>query len=261
MQRLVKTADEIGKIEKASRIVAETLTNLEKFMVAGTTTEEIDKYAEDFIRSKGATPSFKGYTVGNLIYPSSLCISINEEVIHGIPSKHKQLKNGDIVSLDCGACLNGYHGDSAVTYIVGEISDDIKQLLKVTEESLWKGIEQAVARNKVYDIARAVQTHSEKYGYGVNRDFCGHGIGSDLHEYPSIPNYVPALLHRQSFPNTKLLKGMAIAIEPMIHQGTKECTILENGWTVVTNDGLPAAHFEHTVIVGEKEALVLTLRN
>jgi methionyl aminopeptidase len=261
MQRLVKTADEINKIEKACRIVAETLINLEKLMVEGTTTEEIDKYAEDFILTKGATPSCKGYKEGNLIYPSTLCISINEEVIHGLPSIHRRLKNGDIVSLDCCACFNGYHGDSTVTYMVGEVSNEIKQLLKVTEESLWKGIEQAVARNKVYDIGRAVQTHAEKNGYSVNRDFCGHGIGSNLHEYPSIPNFVPALLHRQSFPNSKLLTGMAIAIEPMIHQGTKDCTILDNGWTVVTIDGLPAAHFEHTVIVGEKEPLVLTLRN
>ena len=256
----IKSAEEIKLLEKAARIVAETLSLMKKYIKPGITTGELDKIAEDYIRSKGARPAFKGYEVEGKIFPGSLCISIDEEVVHGIPGD-RQLEEGQIVSLDCGSELNGYYGDSAVTYAVGEISEKKQKLMKVTEESLIKGIEQAVERNKVYDISRAVQSHVESHGYNVTRELVGHGIGRHLHEDPPVPNFVPPLLHRTQYPNWKLLNGMALAIEPMVHAGGKSVRTAKDGWTIYTSDKSPAAHFEHTIIINSEKALILTLRD
>ncbi|MFP4527547.1 MAG: type I methionyl aminopeptidase [Candidatus Kapaibacterium sp.] len=256
----IKSAEEIKKMEKAGRIVAETLSLLKKYIQPGTRTIELDKIAEDYIRSHNAEPAFKGYQVDKLFFPNTLCISIDEEVVHGIPSD-RQLKEGEIVSIDCGAVIEGYYGDSAVTYAVGEIDDEKKRLMQATEEALMLGIEQAVARNKIYDISRAIQEHVESRGFSVTRELVGHGIGKTMHEEPPVPNFVPPLLHRQQYPNVKLAPGMAICIEPMVHAGRKEIISLDDGWTVITRDRKPAAHFEHQVVIGEKEALILTLRD
>jgi methionyl aminopeptidase len=259
VNRLIRTAEEIGLIEKACRIVADTLSLIEKYIAPGIETIELDKIAEDYIKSLNAYPAFKGYKVDDKYYPNTLCISIDEEVVHGIPGNRK-LKEGEIVSVDCGAKLNGYYGDSAYTFPVGEITEEKKRLLQVTQESLMLGIEQAVDRNKVYDISRAVQDYCESKGYSLTRELFGHGIGSKLHEEPSIPNFVPPLLHRGNFPNMKLYTGMALAIEPMVHAGAHQVKTLKDGWTVVTSDNSPAAHFEHTVIVQDGKPLILTIR-
>ncbi len=257
---LVKKDSEIALIEKACRIVADTLTLVGKSVKAGIETIELDKIAEDYIRSHNARPAFKGYQVEDKFFPNTLCMSVNEEIVHGIPGKRK-LEEGDIVSIDCGCEKDGYFGDSAATFAVGEIDDEKKQLMIVTEEALFKGLEQAVDKGKLFDISRAVQEHVEKHGYSVTRELSGHGIGKKLHEEPSIPNFVPPLLHRSRFPNVKLHKGMALAIEPMVHAGSREIKTLSDGWTVITADGKPAAHFEHTVIVDAGEPKILTLRN
>lgn len=256
---VIRTADEIKKIEKACRIVADTLSLVEKAVKSGITTQELDAIAEDYIRSKNARPAFKGYQVGDKYFPATLCISVDEEIVHGIPSDRK-LEEGQIVSIDCGAELDEYFGDSALTVAVGEISEEKQKLMKVTEESLFLGIEQAIDGNKLYDISRAVQEHCEANGYSLTRELTGHGIGKHLHEPPSVPNFVPPLLHRNSFPNVKLMTGMALAIEPMVHLGRKEVIEGDDGWTVVTRDKTPAAHFEHTIVVQKDKPLILTLR-
>ena len=256
----IKTENEISKIEKSCRIVAETLTLIEKYMAPGTETLEIDRIAEDYILSKGAKPAFKGYVVDGKKFPYTLCISINDEVVHGMPGRRK-LEEGQIVSVDCGAELDGYFGDSAVTYAVGNVSEEKLKLMSSTKEALMLGIEKAVSKNKVYDISRAVQEFVEMRGYSVTRELVGHGIGKNLHEEPPVPNFVPPLLHRSKYPNIKLEKGMALAIEPMVHAGTKFVRTESDGWTVRTVDGKPAAHFEHTVIVEDKYPLILTVRD
>ena len=256
----VKTETEIGLIEKSCRIVASALTLVGKYIKPGIETIEIDIIVEDYIRSKDAKPAFKGYKVDGKTFPKSLCISIDEEVVHGIPKKRKLIE-GEIVSIDCGAEKNGYFGDSAVTYAVGEISEDKKNLMKVTEEALFLGIAQAIPKNKIYDISRIIQTYVEQFGYSVTRELVGHGIGKKLHEEPPVPNFVPPLLHRKKYPNVKLYRGMALAIEPMVHGGTKNVRTKPDGWTIVTADGKPAAHFEHTVIVEENYPIILTLRD
>ncbi len=256
----IKTESQITKLEKACRIVAETFNVIKPLMQVGMTTLEIDKVAEDYIRSKNAKPAFKGYEVEGKFFPGTLCISINEEVVHGIPSERK-LKDGDIVSVDCGAELNGYFGDSAVTFAIGNISPEDERLMKVTNESLFKGIENAVAGKKLYDISRAIQEHCESNGYSLTRELVGHGIGKNLHEEPPVPNFVPPLLYRSRYPNIKLRKGIALAIEPMVHRGKKEIRSLQDGWTIVTADKSTAAHFEHTVIIENDKALILTLRD
>ncbi len=257
---LIKTEKEIDLLEKAARVVAETLSLLKKYVKPGVKTNELDEIAEDYIRSKGAKPAFKGYEVEGKFFPNALCISIDEEVVHGIAGD-RVLKEGEIVSVDCGSELNGYFGDSAMTYAVGEISDLKKKLMKVTEESLMKGIEQAVEKNKIFDISRAVQTHVESAGFSVTRELVGHGIGKELHEDPPVPNFVPPLLHRAQYPNLKLCNGMAIAIEPMVHAGAKSIRVLKDGWTIVTADKSPAAHFEHTIVVNDNKPIILTLRD
>jgi methionyl aminopeptidase len=257
---LIKTESEIDLLEKAARIVAETLKLLKDYIKPGMETIEIDKIAEDYIRSKNAKPAFKGYKVDGMEFPNCLCISIDEEVVHGIPGKRK-LEEGEIVSIDCGAELNGYFGDSAVTYAVGQISEEKKKLMEITNEALMLGIEQAVDKNKVFDISRVIQEHVEKNNFNVTRELVGHGIGKQLHEEPPVPNFVPALLHRQQYPNLKLYNGMALAIEPMVHAGGKRIITSRDGWTIITADRSPAAHFEHTVVINGNEPLILTLRD
>ena len=256
----IKTEKEIDLIEKSCRIVADTLSLLEKYIKPGIETRELDKIAEDFILSKDGEPAFLGYVVDRKKFPATLCVSIDEEVVHGIPGSRK-LVEGEIVSIDCGCRKNGYYGDSAVTYPVGIVSDEKQKLMKVTDKSLFLGIEQAIDGNKLYEISRAIQEYVESNGFSLTRELCGHGVGKNLHEEPSIPNFVPPLLHRQKFPNVKLQKGMSLAIEPMVHAGIYQVRTAQDGWTVYTADNKPAAHFEHTVIVDKGKPIILTLRD
>lgn len=251
------TTEEIAKIEAACRIVADTLAEVGRHVAAGVTTRELDAIAEDFIRTRNGVPAFKGYVVDGKEFPSSLCISIDEEVVHGMPGA-RQLKTGQIVSVDCGVQLDGYFGDSAYTFAVGEISTDKQRLLDATQESLRLAIEQAVEGNRMYDISRAVQTCVEKQGFSVVRELVGHGIGRHLHEEPPVPNFVPGLLHRSRYPNVKLRSGMALAIEPMVNMGSFQVHTASDGWTVYAADGKPSAHFEHTVVIQGNKPLILT---
>ena len=233
-----RSEDEIKMISKSCQIVADTIDMLSEFVVPGVLISELDKKAENFIKSKGARPAFKGY----MGFPSTLCISIEDAVVHGIPGDI-ELKEGQIVGIDCGAELNGYYGDHAKTFSVGKISNEKKKLMKVTEESLYKGIEKAVPGNFVGDIGHAVQTHAESNGFSVVRELVGHGIGENLHEEPQVPNYgIPS----QGY---KLHAGMCIAIEPMINLGGREIYTAKDGWTILTADGKASAHFEHTIAI------------
>ncbi|MDU4961525.1 MAG: type I methionyl aminopeptidase [Sporomusaceae bacterium] len=244
---ILKSEREINYMRDAGRIVAETLQEVKKAVCPSITTLELDHVAEDYIKSCGAVPTFKGYHG----FPGNICASVNEQVVHGIPGV-KKLKNGDTVSIDIGAVINGYHGDAALTVPVGEIDAEVQKLLDVTEESLHKGIEQAIAGNRLSDISHAVQTHAEKHGYGVVRDYVGHGIGRNMHEDPQIPNYgIPG--H-----GPRLKTGMTLAIEPMINMGTHLVKVLDDGWTVVTADGKPSAHFEHSVAITPDGPEILT---
>lgn len=256
----IKQADEIRKIEESCRIVADTLSLVEKYIAPGVETIELDRIAEDYIRSKDGIPAFKGYGPSNNPFPNSLCISVNEVIIHGIPGSRK-LSEGDIVSVDCGVLKNEYYGDSATTFAVGSLSKEDIELLDVTQKALDSGIANAVENNKVYDIAGSIQNYVESKGYSLTREFTGHGLGKSLHEFPSIPNFVPPLLQRKSMPNAKLMNGMVIAIEPMVHVGKKEIEVLKDGWTVVTKDRTKAAHFEHTIMIDGNKAVIFTLRN
>lgn len=253
----VKSEEEIALIAEASRIVYGALQMLKEFTVEGATTVRLDQLAEEYIRSYGAEPAFKGYSVHGEIYPATLCTSINEAVVHGLPTD-KPLAAGDIVSLDCGVKKGGYYGDSAVTYAIGEITEEQQKLLRVTEEALWLGIEQALPGNRVFDISRAVQRHVEANGFSVVRDLVGHGIGRSLHEEPAIPNFVPSPFLRHQFKNVQLVEGMVFCIEPMVNAGTYRVNTLQDRWTVVTQDGKPSAHFEHTVVVRAGEPEILT---
>ena len=245
---VLKTDREIAYMRDAGRIVGQTLQELKKAIVPGITTLELDRIADQYIRRAGAIPAFKGY--GG--FPANICTSINEQVVHGIPGS-RQLRNGDVVSIDVGTKLNRYYGDAAITVPVGDVEEEIQKLLNVTEQSLYKGIEQAVQGNRLSDISHAVQIHAEAQGYGVVRDYVGHGIGQRMHEDPQIPNYGPP-------GRGPLLKsGMVLAIEPMINLGTPEVEVLTDDWTVVTADGKVSAHFEHTVAVTEGTPLILTL--
>lgn len=244
---ILKSEREIKYMRDAGRIVAETLQEVKKAVRPEVSTLELDQLAENYIKSCGAIPTFKGYHG----FPGNICASVNEQVVHGIPSV-KKLKNGDTVSIDIGAVINGYHGDAALTLPVGEIDVEVKNLLNVTQESLDKGIEQAIAGNRLSDISHAVQTHAEKHGYGVVRDYVGHGIGRNMHEDPQIPNYgIPG--H-----GPRLKPGMTLAIEPMINMGTHAVNVLNDGWTVVTADGKPSAHFEHTIAITPDGPEILT---
>jgi methionyl aminopeptidase len=244
---IIKTREEIKKMRVACSIVGAALVALKDKIKPGVTTEQLDAFAEDFIKKRGGAPAFKGY----LGYPKTLCASVNEVVIHGIPGK-KVLKEGDIIGLDLGAVVGGYFGDAAVTYPVGEISEDLRRLLEVTEASLYWGIEKAVAGNRVSDISNAVQTHVEPFGYSVVREFVGHGVGRHLHEDPQIPNFGPPGA------GPRLKTGMTLAIEPMINMGVSHTVILSDGWTAVTLDRKPSAHFEHTVAVTDNGPEILT---
>jgi methionyl aminopeptidase len=243
-----KTKEEIELIRMSSLLVSKTLAEVAKIIKPGITTLALDKFAEEFIRDNQATPSFKGYQD----FPFTCCISVNDAVVHGFPTKGT-LKDGDIVSVDAGAFKNGFHGDSAYTFAIGEISNEIKQLLRVTKESLYKGIEKAIHGNRVGDIAFAVQHYTEKeHGYGVVRELVGHGIGRKLHEEPQVPNY------GKRGTGAKLKEGMVIAIEPMINMGTKNVFHDTDGWTIRTEDGKPAAHYEHTICIRRGKADILS---
>lgn len=244
---IVKTTEEIEKMARASRIVAETLEDLRSFVRPGVSTKEIERRAEEKISVRGGIPAFKGYRG----YPASICTSVNNQVIHGIPSQLR-LKEGDIVSIDLGVYLDGFYGDGAVTLPVGEISPLAKKLLRVTEESLYIGINMANPRNRVSDISHAIQSHVEANGFSVVRSFVGHGIGTSLHEEPQIPNF------GISGQGARLKEGMTIAVEPMVNTGGYEVSILDDGWTAVTLDGGLSAHFEHTIAITDGDARILT---
>ncbi len=247
---MVKSHDEILIMQEANQIVAETLKLLEKAVSVGITTWELDRIAEDFCNARKATPAFKGYRG----FPGSLCVSLNEEVVHGIPSRKRKLKKGDILSIDFGVCFKGFFGDSAITLGVDKIGQNVERLIRVTEKSLDKAIEQVVVGNRIADISCAVQRYVEENGYSVVRQFVGHGIGRLLHEGPEIPNF------DQGEHTPRLLPGMVLAIEPMVNMGTHRVKVLRDGWTVVTADGKPSAHFEHSVAVTENGPIVLSFR-
>ena len=243
----LKTDEEIELMRESNRLVGMTHGELSKHIRPGVTTLQLDKIADEFIRDHGAVPSFLGY--GG--FPNSICTSVNEHVVHGIPN-NTPLKEGDIVSVDIGTVKNGYNGDSAYTYCVGEVSDEIKQLLRVTLESLYIGIEQAKEGNRIGDIGNAIQSYCEKRGYSVVRELVGHGIGRKMHESPEVPNYG----RRGTGPLIK--NGMCIAIEPMINMGSKNVVFESDGWTVRTKDLKPSAHFEHTIAVRNGKADILS---
>ncbi|MGN0538836.1 MAG: type I methionyl aminopeptidase [Candidatus Fimenecus sp.] len=245
---VLRTAKEIDAMRKACIISAEALQIAGEAVKPGITTYEIDQIAYRYIKKQGAEPNFLNYNG----YPATACISINDEVIHGIPSKTRVLKEGDIVSIDLGAKIDGYNGDNAATFACGVISDEAKRLCDTTRESLYKGIEQAVAGGRIGDIAYAIQSYCEERGFSVVREYTGHGVGTNLHEDPSVPNYgTPGRGQR-------LLPGMTLAIEPMINMGTKAIKCLPDGWTVKTLDGKLSAHFEHTVAITKGEPIILT---
>ncbi len=245
---VLKTRREIELMREAGRISAVALKLAGEAVQPGMTTRQIDKIAYDYIISQGAVPSFLNYNG----FPATACISINQEVIHGIPDNEHIIREGDIVSIDLGAVINGYHGDNAATFPCGRISPAAERLCNTTKEALYLGLSKAVAGNRLGDIAAAIQGHCESRGYGVVRDYTGHGIGTHLHEDPSVPNY------GKPGKGARLLPGMTIAIEPMINEGTQDVRVLKNKWTVVTADGKLSAHFEHTVAVTEGECIILT---
>jgi len=244
----LKNSTEIEYIKQACRIVGELLYYLKEIARKGVETKLLDEKAETFIRKKGAVPAFKNYNG----FPSSICTSINEEVIHGIPGKYR-LKEGDLLSIDVGVNKEGYFGDAAVTIPIGQITPEKKSLLEAAEGALYAGIKEAVQKNHVSDISKAVQNYVEKNGFSVVRDFVGHGVGKKLHEEPPIPNY------KTPGRGPQLYAGMTLAIEPMVNMGTYEVIIKDDNWTVVTKDGKSSAHFEHTILVMEGEAEILTM--
>ena len=242
-----RSEDEIDLIRESSLLVAKTHAEISALIIPGVTTLQLDTIAEEFIRDNGGVPAFKGY--GG--FPNTLCASLNEQVVHGIPNDNP-LNNGDIISMDCGVVMNGYYGDSAYTYEVGEVSEKVKNLLLRTKESLYLGIDQAISGNRIGDIGFAIQRHVEQFGYGVVREMVGHGVGENLHEDPQVPNY------GKRGKGIKLKEGMVIAIEPMINLGTKNIKQLSDGWTVITTDRKYSAHFEHTIVVRRGKAEVLS---
>jgi methionyl aminopeptidase len=244
---IIKSPREIEQLKKSNAIVAEVFEKLKGMIIPGITTKELDQVAEEYILLKGARPAFKGYKG----FPATLCISVNEEVVHGIPGP-RQLKEGDIVSLDVGVNLSGYFGDAAVTLPVGEVDPEAKRLLEVTEKALSIGVERAMVGNRLFDISYAIQKWVESHGFSVVRDFVGHGIGRDLHEEPQVPNF--GAPHQ----GPRLEKGMVIALEPMVNEGTYEVRVLSDGWTVVTRDGKRSAHFEHTIAISDDRAEILS---
>jgi len=248
---LIKTRREIDYIRESNKLVAETLQLLKRYVNPGITTLELDKIAEDYIRSNNARPAFKGYSqAGSFDFPGSICSSIDDEVVHGIP-RNRVLNEGEILSIDVGVEKDGYFGDAALTVGIGNISDEKRKLIEVTEQSLYNGIEKAVEGNRIGDISNAVQTYVESYGYSVVRDLCGHGVGKHLHEDPQIPNY------GKKGTGALIKNGMTLAIEPMINMGTYQVHVAEDGWTVFTADEKPSAHYEHTIaIIGGKPEIL-----
>ena len=247
----LKSEPEIEKMRESTLIVSQTLGKIAEKIEPGVTTGYLDRIAEDFIVKQGGRPAFKGYGPKANPFPATLCVSVNEEVVHGIPG-NRELMEGDIVSVDCGVEKNGYYGDHAYTFIVGEVEEEVIKLLQTTLNSLHEGIKQAIHGNKIGDIGHAVQHHAESHGYGVVRELVGHGLGRELHEAPEVPNYG----RRGNGP--KLMDGMVLAIEPMINLGTREVGQAEDGWTIVTRDGAVSAHFEHDVVVRQGKADVLS---
>ena len=245
----IRNKDEIGLIKESSSMVFDVLNSLTELVIPGASPKELDLFAENFIKNNGGVPAFKGY----MGFPSTLCISINEEVVHGIPSE-RLLKNGDIVSIDCGVFKNGFYGDSARTYPVGKISKEVKNLLDVTKKSLSLGIKSAKSGGRLSDIGYAIQTYVEKNGFSIVRDLVGHGIGENLHEEPQIPNY------GNKGEGVVLKEGMCFAIEPMVNMGKNEILTKQDGWTIYTKDMKPSAHFEHTVVVRKDGGEILSTR-
>ena len=244
----IKSSREIDLMRAAGRIVALAHQEVAKHIQPGVSTYELDQIVEQVIRTNGATPSFKGY--GG--FPASACTSVNEQVVHGIPNKKVILQDGDLISIDIGANYKGYHGDSAWTYAVGTVSSDVQQLMDVTKECLKRGLEQATAGNRVSDISHAVEAYADQFGYGVVREFVGHGVGKQLHEDPQIPNF------GQPGRGPKLRAGMTLAIEPMINMGVRTVRVLDDNWTAVTIDKKPSAHYEHTIVVTDGAPIILT---
>ncbi len=243
----IKSNREIELLRIAGNIVHETRMYLIPFIKEGITTKELDTLAEDFIRSKGATPSFKGLNG----FPATICASINEEVVHGIPDD-RHLKNGDIISIDIGACYKGYHGDSAWTFAVGDVSPKKEELMLHTKESLFEGLKQVKPGNRIGDVSHAIEEHAKKYNLGVVRELVGHGVGTSVHEEPDVPNY------GKEHTGPILKEGMCLAIEPMLTLGRRDICILDNDWTIVTEDNSPAAHYEHTIVVTKDGYEILT---
>lgn len=244
----LKTAQDIEKLRCAGRLVADALQELKKLVEPGITTIELDRYAEEFFRKNGAFPAFKGYRG----YPANICVSVNQEVVHGIPSK-RRLQEGDIVGIDLGCLKEGFYGDAAMTFSVGRIDEKSRKLLKVTEEALKRGIEKVQDGNRLNDISSAIQEHVERNGFSVVRDFVGHGIGRKLHEEPQVPNFGKAGT------GLRLKAGMVLAIEPMVNEGTWEVRVADDNWTVLTKDGQLSAHFENVVAVTPNGPDILTL--
>ena len=249
MSVTIKSAREIELMREAGRLLAEVHEEMAAFIKPGISTKDIDKLGEKLIREKGCIPNFLNYHG----YPASVCVSVNDEVVHGIPNKHRILQEGDIVSLDAGLIYKGYHSDAARTYGVGTISKEAQQLIDVTRQSFFEGIKYAKAGNRLHDISNAIAAYAESFGYGVVRDLVGHGIGTELHEDPQIPNF------RQVRKGMKLMPGMTLAIEPMINAGTWEVCWLDDDWTVVSEDGSLSAHYENTVLITDGEPEILTL--
>ncbi len=245
---IYRSPKEIEKIRKSCELVAKTVQHLMPMVEPGVSTADLDRAAEAYIRRGGGIPAFKGYQG----FPVTLCTSINAEVVHGIPSKTRKLKEGDIIGIDCGAIIDGYYGDHAMTVAVGRISTGGKTLLDTTREALDIGIAQAKVGNRLSDISHAIQSYGESHGYGVVKSFVGHGIGTALHEEPQVPNFGPPGR------GPRLREGMVLALEPMLNVGTADVSILSDNWTVVTADGELSAHFEHTVAVSENGGIVLS---
>ena len=250
MSVTIKSAREIELMREAGRLLAEVDDELAAFVKPGISTKDIDKLGEKLIRDRGCIPNFLNYNG----YPASICVSVNDEVVHGIPNKHRILQDGDIVSLDAGLIYKGYHSDAARTHAVGTISKEAQQLIDVTRQSFFEGIKYAKAGNRLHDISNAIAAYAESFGYGVVRDLVGHGIGTALHEDPQIPNF------KQLRRGMKLMPGMTLAIEPMINAGTWEVCWLDDDWTVVSEDGSLSAHYENTVLITDGEPEILTLR-
>ena len=250
---LIKTKKEIDYIRESCKIVAETLQLVKSKIEIGVTTKELDLIAEDYIRSNNSIPAFKGYSQGNGVkFPASLCTSVNDQVVHGIPGDYK-LKEGDLISIDVGVLKNNYYGDAAITIGVGRVSEIKQKLMEVTERSLYIGIEQAMEFNRLQDISFAIQSYVESNGFSIVRDLCGHGVGKYLHEDPSIPNY------GKKGVGPILKRGMTLAIEPMVNVGDWKITVASDGWTIKTEDGTDSAHFEHTILITDKEPEILTV--